>query len=55
MLRGEIQKNAVHGEKELNTYGELRAVDMKWAINRILENERFLHDPVGWNRLPPAA
>ena len=50
MLCGEIQKSVEYREKEFKTYEELRAVVMKWAINRKIENERSLHDPMDCNQ-----
>ena len=49
MLCGEIQKSVEYREKEFKTYEELRAVVMKWAINRKIENERAQHDPMDCN------
>ena len=49
MLCGEIQKSVEHREKEFKTYDELRAVVMKWAINRKIENERSTHEPLDCN------
>ena len=40
MLCGEIQKSVEYREKEFKTYEELRAVVVKWAISRKIENER---------------
>ena len=50
MLCGEIQKSVEHREKEFKTYDELRAVVMKWAINRKIENERSTHEPMDCNQ-----
>ena len=50
MLCGEIQKSVEHREKEVKTYEELRAVVMKWAINRNIENETSVHDPMDCNQ-----
>ena len=50
MLCGEIQKSVEHREKEFKTYDEFRAVVMKWAINRKIENERAFHDPMDCNQ-----
>ena len=49
MLCGEIQKSVEYREKEFKTYDELRAVVMKWAVNRKIENERANHDPMDCN------
>ena len=53
MLCGEIQKSVEYREKEFKTYEELRAVVMKWAINRKIENERSQHDPMDCNQAQP--
>ena len=52
MLRGKIKKSVEHRDKEFKTYDELRAVEKKWAVNRKIENERSLHDPMDCNHVP---
>ena len=50
MLCGEIKKSVEHREKEFKTYEELRTIAMNWAINRKIENERSVHDPMDCNQ-----
>ena len=52
MLCGEVQKSVEHCEKELKTYDERLAAVMKRAINRKIEDERALHDPMDCNHCP---
>ena len=49
ILRSEIQQAAEHREKKFKAYKELRPVVMKWAIDRKIEDERFIHNSMDCN------
>ena len=56
LVRGEIQGSVEHREEEFKSYDELRAVVMKWANSRQVEQERSAQgDPMDCNHLPDSS